>query len=103
MANVSKNVRLAKRTLENTGSIQELVEDNILDAVAVMVESMKDTSASASARQSAAKEIIRLHWIFQQATEQLAGDASNREEERKQEVGKSTVALFQRTPLSNVI
>lgn len=100
MANIPKSVRLAKKTLENTESIQDLVEKNVIQAVEVLVDGMTDVGASPASRQTCAKEILKLHWVFVQATEALAGDPSNREEERKQEVGKGVVALFSKQPVS---
>lgn len=102
MANVSKNVRAAKKTFENITAIQDIVNENAVKAVEVLIKGMQDETASPASQQTCAKEILKLHWLFAQAAEKLLDDPKDREEERKQEVGKGVVAVFQRSPLSSV-
>jgi hypothetical protein len=99
MANISKNVRAAKRTIENFTDIQDIVNANAVAAVQTIVNGMLSSEASEATRMACAKEILKLQWLFGSAAETLLKDESpptNREEERKVAVGTGVVAEFRR-------
>jgi hypothetical protein len=99
MANVSKNVRAAKRTFENITEIQDIVNANAVLAVNTLVLGMTASDASEATRQAAAKEILKLHWLFAQAAQKLLEEESpptDREKERTVAVGNGVVAEFRR-------
>jgi hypothetical protein len=64
MANISKNVRAAKRTIENFTDIQDIVNANAVAAVQTIVNGMLSSEASEATRMACAKEILKLQWLF---------------------------------------
>lgn len=100
MANVSKNVRAAKKTFDNITELQELVNKDAVPAYEAMSKLAFDPAVNPATRAGILDKILKLHWLYAQAAEKLMGEPANREEERKQEVGKGVVAEFRRFPVA---
>lgn len=96
MANKPQEERSAKKTLENVNSLHQLVNDDVLEAYKQIRNIGMDSNQPASVRKSALMEIIKLHWMFAQASDEILPAPKDREEARKRSVAGAVVPMFSR-------
>ena len=94
MANKPQEERSAKKTLENVNELHKLVNESVLDAFKELKDIGMDKTQPASVRKSALMEIIKLHWMFAQASNNILPEPKDREEERKRAVSGAVVPIF---------
>ena len=96
MANKPQEERSAKKTLENVNSLHQLVNEDVLEAYKELRAIGMDRTVPASVRKSTLMEIIKLHWMFAQASQTILPEPKDREEQRKRAVSGAVVPMFSR-------
>ena len=96
MANKPQEERSAKKTLENVNELHKQVNEDVIEAYKVIKAIAMDTSQPASVRKSSAMEIIKLHWMFAQASDKILPEPKDNEEKRKRAVAGTIVPMFDR-------
>lgn len=96
MAGITKEQRAAKKTLSTINELQDLVNNDILEAYRTISTMSRDTTIPASVRKSAAMEVLKMGWLFSEMSEKTLEEPENREEERIRENAGNVTSMFLR-------